>query len=108
MNDLKSCSYPLLGCEDLWNFFSILSCISYTLPVHFQVPLIRIKSLNQYRIPGPIATVFVECPPAEPGEICPPHGHLKMDLNFDGNARRNMLVPIWVTLVVPIWVTLLC
>lgn len=78
------------------------------LPVHFQVPLIRIKSLNQYRIPGPIATVFVECPPAEHGEICPPHGHLKMDLNFDGNARRNMLVPIWVTLVVPIWVTLLC
>ena len=50
-------------------------------------------------MPGPIATVFVECLPVEPGEISPAQDHLKMTLIFDGNNIRKMLIPIWVSLI---------
>lgn len=50
-------------------------------------------------MPGPIATVFVECLPVEPGEISLPQDHLKMTLIFDGNNIRKMRIPIWVSLM---------
>lgn len=69
-------------------------------PFRFQVPLTRIKSLNHFRtVPSPISKVFVECLPAEPGEMSPPQDHLRIILDFDGKTSRKMLVPIWVTLL---------
>ena len=70
-------------------------------PFRFQVPLTRIKSLNDFRtVPSPISKVFVQClPHAEPGEMSPAQDHLRMTLEFDGKTSRRMLVPIWVTLL---------
>lgn len=48
-------------------------------------------------MPEPIATVFVECLPAKRGEKCLPQNLLSMTLRFDGNAIRQMFVPIKVT-----------
>lgn len=71
-------------------------------PFRFQVPLTRIKSLNHFRtlpVPSPISQVFVQCLPAEPGEMSPAQDHLRMTLEVDGKTSRRMLVPIWVTLL---------
>lgn len=73
--------------------------LKYLYLPRFQVSLTSIKSSNQYRIPGPIASVVVKCLPVEPGEIFPPQHHLRMTLVFDGNNIRKMLIPLWVSLM---------
>lgn len=63
-----------------------------TSPKHCQVPLMRIKSLCQNRIPGSVAQVCV-MPICEPGEVC--QDHIKMTINT-GHTIHILLIPIWV------------
>lgn len=57
----------------------------------FEVPLMRIKSLCQNRIPGSVAQVCV-MPICEPGEVC--QDHIKMTINT-GHTIQILLIPIW-------------
>lgn len=85
-----------------WGHFYGPSFFLCFYPFRFQVPLTRIKSLNHFRavpVPSPISKVFVQCLPAEPGEMSPAQDHLRMTLEVDGKTSRRMLVPIWVTLL---------
>lgn len=80
-------------------FFYLFIIIFLSIMVTFfphlkQVPLMRIKSLCQNRIPGSIAQVHVE-PLCEPGEVC--QDHLRMTLDT-GQTIYSMLIPIWVIL----------
>ncbi|XP_068702733.1 uncharacterized protein [Montipora foliosa] len=56
-----------------------------------EVPLHKILSASQHRLPGPIARILVRCL-GEPGELC--QNHIRMKIKY-GQNQRIIIFPIW-------------
>lgn len=56
-----------------------------------EVPLHRILSTSQHRLPGPIARILVRCL-GEPGELC--QNHIRMKIKY-GQNETTIIFPTW-------------